>query len=547
MRTGSLNTTVVVLAVAGSLVLLNILGLKLFGRVDLTRDQVYTLSKASREAVGSLEDPITVTAYITQDLPSQYASTGRYIRDLLQEYRSASKGKLSFEFIDPAEQESQEDKQTKREVKRDIFGQEFRDLTKVEKELAADGIQAVPVPIIEEDERGSKRIYLGVVLHYGEKKEVIPFIQNVGSLEYDLTSLIRKMSRAKKPVVALLQGHDEPKLEDKLSNLQMLLSQTYDVRPLDLSGKDKVDDDVDALWVVGPKTAFKPNELKAVDQFLMRGKAVAFFLDTVQVDLKTFQPTDAQHGLAPLLATYGITVTEKLVTDVQSATLSVQEQRGPMMVRMPLQYPFIPIIKRFEGDSPITKGLAGVTLPFSTSVEVKAPEGAVATTLAKSSSKSWLENKPFNLDPRRDWQQEQISFNGPHNLIVQVSGKLKSHFASEASTSPAAGGAPVLGESQAEARVIVAGGSTALWNDVMQMSQANQAFALNVADWLLLDPAMLAMRTRGLADAPLRQEIPSATRSLVKFGAAFGLPLLLALVGFLRHLMRESRRASVAV
>ncbi len=545
MRPGFLNSTLVVLAAIGSLVLLNVLGLGVFGRADLTRDKVFTLSKASKDAVAQLEDPITVTAYLTEELPPQYASVGRYVKDLLQEYRAASKGKLSFEFIDPAAQESQEDKQTKREVKRDIFGQQFRDATEVEKKLAGEGIQAVPVPVIEEDQQGTKRIYLGVVLRYGEKKEVIPFIQSVSTLEYDLTTLIRKMSRPKKPVVALLQGHDEPKLEEKLSRLQMLLSQMYEVRPLDLTSKDKVDDDVDALWVVGPKTAFKPNEIRAIDQFLMQGKAAAFFLDAVQVDLKDFAPQDAQHGLAPLLSSYGITVGDKLVADGKDyATISVQEQRGFMVVQMPVPFPFIPVVKRFEGDSPLVKGLSGVALPFSTEVKVSAPAGATGTVLARSTSKSWLESKPFNMDPRRNWGEETITPDGPHDLVVQVSGKLKSHFAAEASTS---GSAPVVAESKGEARVIVAGGSMAIWNDVMQMSRSNAVFALNVADWLLLDPAMLAMRTRGLGEAPLRQEISSITRNGVKLGAAFGLPLLLAIVGVVRWLMREARRPSVAV
>ena len=60
------------------------------------------------------------------------------------------------------------------------------------------------------------------------------------------------------------------------------LGATYTPRPLDLTGNQKVDDAVDAIFVVGPKTAFKPDELKAIDQFLMQGKAAAFFLDVLQ-------------------------------------------------------------------------------------------------------------------------------------------------------------------------------------------------------------------------------------------------------------------------
>jgi ABC-type uncharacterized transport system involved in gliding motility auxiliary subunit len=230
-----------------------------------------------------------------------------------------------------------------------------------------------------------------------------------------------------------------------------------------------------------------------------------------------------------LLATYGITLGDELVADAQSAHLNVEERRGFMVVAMPVPYPFIPQLQRLEMDSPITRGLSGVNFPFVTEVTAQPVEGTQATVLARSSLKSWLEAKPYNIDPRRDWRTETITPAGPYNLMVQVSGKLKSHFAAE---------------SQGEARVIAVGGSMLLWDEFM--ARPNQALLLNVADWLLLDPALLAMRTRGLTEAPLQQELSEATRNGVKFGNALGIPLLLALYGVVRWRRRESSRTTAA-
>ena len=540
MRADFRNLNVFVLAVLGSLVLLNVLGLGAFARLDVTRDKAYTLAPASRDTMASLEEPVTVTAYFTEQLPPPYAGNARYVKDLLAEYRAASKGKLSFEFIDPTSQETDEDKEAKKELKQDIFGRRFREPTSIERELAQLGVQPVEIRVVEEDQMQTKRAYMGIVISHQEKKEVIPVVQDTRNLEYDLTSLVRKMTRPKQPVLGIVQGHGEPELREKLNRLQVILSQLYQVRPLDLTGKTQVDDEVDALLVLGPRTAFKPAELKAVDQFLMKGKSAAFFVDAIHVDLKTFEPTPADSGLASLLATYGVTVGDKLVADVQSAHLNVQERRGFMVVNMPVPYPFIPELARLELDSPITQGLAGVTFPFTTSLTAKAPEGAQVTVLARSSPKSWLEPKPYNIDPRRDWRTEQVNTTGPYDLMVQVSGKLKSHFAGEANTSSVAG--TVLGESQGEARVIVAGGSAVFQDDFMA-SRSNQALLLNVADWLLLDPALLAMRSRGLAGAPLQEGLSDGVRNAVKFGNALGVPLLLALYGVIRWRMREARRA----
>ncbi|MFY0579459.1 GldG family protein [Cystobacter fuscus] len=542
MRKNTLNATVLLLGIVGSLVLLNILGLRAFKRLDFTRDHTYTLSEASRTTMEELKDPVTVTAYFTDKLPPPYSSNARYVRDLLEEYRAASRGKLSFEFLDPMTQETDADKEAKRETKRDIFGRTFREPTSVERELAQEGIQPVEVRVVEDDQVQTKRAYMGIVIKHQEKKEVIPVVADTQTLEYDLTLLLRKLTRTKTPVLGVLQGHDEPGLQDKLGRLKMLLGQLYEVRPVNLGENKRVEESVDALLVIGPKTALKPNELEAIDQFLMEGKSAAFFLDALRVDPRTFEQSEAEHGLAPLLATYGVKLGEQLVADARSGQLSMQERRGFMVIDMPVPYPFIPLLAQLEGNSPVSKGIGGVLLPFTTSVSLQTPEGVQGTVLAKSSKTSWLESKPFNIDPRRDWRNESPSVGGPYPLIVQVSGKLKSHFAAQANVSSAT---PLLAESKGEPRVIVAGGSAALWDDFM--SSANQAFLLNVADWLLLDSALLNMRTRGLAEAPLDKDISDATRNTVKYGNVLGIPFLFTAFGLVRWRMREARRSRVTV
>lgn len=538
------QTTVFVAAVAGCLVLLNVLGVRLFARADVTRDKAYTLSKASKDTMAALEEPVVVTAYFTEQLPAPYSSNARYVRDLLEEFRAASKGKLAFEFVDPQSQETDADKEAKKEVKQDIFGRRFREPTAIEKELGGQGIQPVEIRVIEEDQQQTKRAYMALVLKHQEKKEVIPLVQNVSSLEYDLTTLVRKMTRPKTPVIGVLQGHDEPKLAEKYRYLQTMLSQTYELRPVELSGKDRFDAGLDALFVLGPKKALAPNELKAIDQFLMEGRSVAFFLDSVQVDLRTFEPSEATHGLAAMLSTYGVTVGERLVADVKSGNVNVSERRGFMVINQPVPYPFLPVVQRLEGDSVITAGLGDVLFPFTTALEVKQVEGTTATVLARSSPKSWLENKPPNISPQRDWRAESITPAGPYPLMAQVAGTLKSHFASEASQSGS--GTPIIGQSKGEARVIVVGTSALFQDDFMQ-NRGNQVLALNIADWMLLDPALLAMRNRGLALPTLQAELSDSTRNLVKFGNALGLPLLLALFGVVRWRMREASRSSVTV
>src|SRR6476660_805442 len=98
------NASAYVLLTVGAVVLINLIGTRVFGRLDLTENHVYTLSSGSKDIVSKLPDYLTVKAYIsTKELPPEQQSVSRYVRDLLDEYRTYSKGKLRFEAFDPGD------------------------------------------------------------------------------------------------------------------------------------------------------------------------------------------------------------------------------------------------------------------------------------------------------------------------------------------------------------------------------------------------------------------------------------------------------------
>ena len=68
---------------AAILVLLNVLGVFFFGRVDVTHNRLFSLSEGSKRAVQNLDDQMEITAYFTKDLPPPFNATERYVRDIL--------------------------------------------------------------------------------------------------------------------------------------------------------------------------------------------------------------------------------------------------------------------------------------------------------------------------------------------------------------------------------------------------------------------------------------------------------------------------------
>ncbi|HIC04932.1 MAG TPA: ABC transporter permease, partial [Nitrospirales bacterium] len=512
---------------------------------------LYSLSEASRATVENLEDPVSIRAYFTADLPPPFSSTSRYVKDLLDEYATYSHGMLQYQFIDPVEQETEEDKAKKKEIRQDIFGRAVRERTTQEYELLGLGIPAVQIQVNEGDKLEVKQAYMGIVLRYREKQEVIPLVQDTAGIEYDLTSLIRKLVRPKTPEIAFLTGHEGPDLRRELRRTYGLMEELYNVKEVDLSQEQNIEDTIDGIIIAGAATPFSEAERRAIDQFIMSGRGAVFLLDRISVDRRTLSQNPIDHGLDGLLEHYGVKMGDGLVLDVESSVVNVSHQRRFMQITQPVPYPYISVPRQLNSEHPVTHGLTGVTFPFVSPLENVAAQDAGSTIdmLVTSSEKSWIRQQPFDLHPLQEWGARSIDFEGPQNLVATISGTLKTAFdepadddvsATEDSTEASA---PRRTETD-HARVVVVGGSSILLDQYT--SESNQAFVLNLLDWMLLDDAMLSIRTRGLTIAPL-DEVSDATRNAMKYLNMLGLPAALVAFGLVRWRIREARRRGLTL
>ena len=373
---------------------------------------------------------------------------------------------------------------------------------------------------------------MAVVLRYQDKHEVIPVVQNLAEVEKEITGLMRKMTRSRAPKLAVIKNSAGP----EINKISQLIKKNVDVEELDLSAQENISDDFDALMVVGTGDHLKLDAAKKIDNFLRRGKSAAFFVDRVSIDPRTFQeqPIEDQAKsleLLALLESYGISVEEKLVADATCASLNMQENRGGFTFSLPVKYPFVPELMNLSFESPITKGLSGVILPFASQLSVEEKSGFKTEILARSSKVSWLEAAPLDLNPRRDWGKSNIEPSGPYPLIAQGRGVLPKVDAADS------------GDKAVESRIFVVGSSALLWDDFL--SPQNQLLAVNIVDWMLADAAILEMRNRTFNDAPIDVNLSDAKRQAVKFGNIIGVPFLLVLYGLLRWRFREARRKSL--
>ena len=96
------NATAYVLLTIGAVVLVNLIGTRVFGRLDLTENHVYTLAPGSKEIVAQpARLPDGQGVHLERSCRPSCSRVSRYVRDLLDEYRTYSKGKLRFEALRP--------------------------------------------------------------------------------------------------------------------------------------------------------------------------------------------------------------------------------------------------------------------------------------------------------------------------------------------------------------------------------------------------------------------------------------------------------------
>ncbi len=171
-------------------ILVNIAGQNLFLRSDLTSNGIYSLSEASRDAVGNLSEPLTINVFFTKNLPAPHNNTERYLRDLLEEYSVHSNRYFNYRFYDVSTEEGDlgEDEKRNQQLARDF------------------GIQPIQIQDVEQDEVKFKRAYMGMVFIHGDVVDKIPTITSTDGLEYTITSKIEKMNNK----ISALVGMQEP-------------------------------------------------------------------------------------------------------------------------------------------------------------------------------------------------------------------------------------------------------------------------------------------------------------------------------------------------
>lgn len=505
------------------LILLNIISVRIFGRLDVTKNHLYTLSDASKQFMRNLDDKVTVKAYFTEDLPAPYNMNRRALLDELNEYKAYSRGNLQFEFIDPSGEKGEQDAQQQ-------------------------GIQPVQVQVVKEDKFEVKRAYMGMVILYEDKKEVLPVIQNTSSLEYDITSTIKRLTTKAQKKIGFLTGHGEPPLSE-VSKAQQLLSKQYQVTTVDISKGKPVPSDIAALIIMAPTQKFSEPDKYQIDQYIMSGGRVAFLINKVDANLQQRFGRAIELGIDDLLEEYGLRVNADLVRDTRCASVSIVQQQFGFNIQSQVPFPYLPLASQFNKDNMMVKDLQGVVMFFVSSVDTVnlAARNLQGEILIRSSNESGRQTGFFMFDPLQQYKREDFNEKGIP-LAALTYGQFKSLYAGkEAPKDTSAGSIPPGGNtlqmSPANRIVLVGDGDFA--RDQYLGNRDNLTFFANIVDYLVDDAGLITIRSKDVSMPPLEQ-VSDGTKKVVKYGNLIVPPLIVLGYGLFRWRVRKARKKVIS-
>lgn len=525
-------------------------------RIDLTEENRYSLHPATKKLLSELEEPLEVEILLTGNLPGGMKRLQKSIEETLHTFDAYSPYKIRYYFNDPLAMDGEEQ-------------QEYI-LT-----LAGYGINPTNLFASENGGQTSRMIFPGVVVRNeafevgalllkGERGMSPDEILNLSieNLEFEISNAIKSLVLQQKPAIGIVIDHGEMAEDDGFGLVEALV-EAYEVYKVPMDQAKTVEDLLrfEALIIAGPKEAYTDREMFLLDQYLMHGGNLLFFIDQLAVDLKAADgegtiamPFDT--GLDEMLFRYGIRINKDFVQDLNFGYHPVVAgEFGNQPQIVPLPWPFYVMAGRMA-DHPITKGLDQLQFKFVSTIDTIKATGVVKTPLVFSSNYTRKLNAPVriafeDMSKEPDIEQFQLK-NIP--LVYLLEGNFTSYYKNR--FLPDGFDKAGFLESGDQGRIVVAGDGNLVKSnrdnssgDPLPLGEdpfakglmSNRTFIQNAINYVLEPEGIISSRIKQYKIRPL-DEIKVRQQSMYYKILNIVLPVVLILfAGMVKGLWRKKR------
>lgn len=464
-------------------------------RLDLTQNNLYTLSDGTKNILNSIEEPLQVQLYFSEDASSdlpQIRSYYRRVRELLEEFKQRSDGNLQVSYIDPEPFSEEED------------------------QAAAYGLQAVPV------NNSGDNLYFGLVATNAiDGAEVMPFIQpdKEEFLEYDLAKIIYTLNQPDRLRVGMITGLPinggfDPQRQSPILPWAIYdqLEQFFELEVIEPTTTE-LPEDIAMLVMVHPKD-LSPDLLFSIDQFALSGGRILAYVDAHAEQDVTANPQvpnappqgGGKSDLPDLFNAWGVAFDEfTFVADAQYA-LQVSVAAGQPPVR------HIGIIglngEAINDDDIITGELS--TVNMSTAGHFTPTENATTTMeplLQSSENSQLMDTQRLQFLPNPAQLLNGFQASGiRHNLAVRVTGDINSAYpdraAADGSVSNGRINAVLIGDTDMLTDPFWVQSQNFFGQNILTPFANNGDMVINAVDNLIGNEDLISIRTRAVSSRP---------------------------------------------
>ena len=224
-------------------------------RADLTHERVYSLSATTRDVIKKInsDHPVKIEAYMSTDVPREYAPVRKQLTGLLQQYAQLGGSAVDVHFID------------------------VEPFSKEAEAAKVQGINPEHVRSEREGRRYEDTIYLGAVVSSSSDQVVIPSLGPTTPLEYELTRSVRTVANQKRLTIGVMRTDADVIGGQREWQIVTELKKQYSVK--EVSPDSPIEDGkYDVLMVVMPSSLTQPQMANLVN-YVKKGHPTLLFDD----------------------------------------------------------------------------------------------------------------------------------------------------------------------------------------------------------------------------------------------------------------------------
>lgn len=362
-------------------------------RIDLTKEKRFSLSSSTKRVLKNLDDEVQIEVYLTGDLSAGFKKLSIASEELLREFKEYGNTNIQYKFVKPG----------------DGLPDSLR--YNLYDSLQQMGVQPFNNQVTEKqgEEKTERLIFPAAMVKYKDRQMPVDLMSGKSGmdeetslnysealLEFKFADAIDKLTRTTFPIVAYAAGNGEPLPPNQtIKDLFVTMSKNYRFGVIDINTGRLPADTLSALLIVKPSKPFTDAEKLKIDQYVLNGGNVIWFVDRLYAEMDSLLRTqtdfiafDKNLNIDDLLFKYGVRINSDLLQDLKSAKQPlVVNQLGdqPQIQRLP--FPYYPLLSS-PSTHPISKNLDDVLSIFPGSIDTVKATGIKKTILLASDTNS---------------------------------------------------------------------------------------------------------------------------------------------------------------